>query len=74
MRKYEELENPNSCLNKADDGELLFVLLARDPAAIVAVRAWISERIRLGKNKPSDPKIVSAENWIDTVERGFGTS
>lgn len=69
MRKIDELANPNSCLNKARDDELLFVLLARDPAAPATVRAWIDERIRRGLNEPSDPKIVSAEEWILDVQR-----
>ena len=57
MLKRDELEDTNSCLNKAHDGERLFVLLARDPAAPVAIRAWITERIRLGKNVPGDEQI-----------------
>lgn len=47
MIKSEELANPNSCLNKARNNEMLFVLLARDPAAPAAIRAWIAERKRL---------------------------
>lgn len=67
MRKREELSQSDSCLNKAHDDEMLFVLLGRDPAAVVAVRAWIEERIRLGKNKRTDVKIADAEEWIRTV-------
>lgn len=67
MKKLDELNDPRSCLNKAEDNELLFVLLARDPAACVAVQAWISERVRLGKNAESDAKIVEARQWINTV-------
>jgi phage-related baseplate assembly protein len=36
---------------------------ARDPivaAAPVAIRAWVEERIRLGKNMPEDEQIVEA--------------
>ena len=68
MLKQNELSNPNSCLNKAKDDELIFVLLARDPAAPEAVRAWIKERIRLGKNKPGDAKLIEAAHWAATVE------
>ena len=67
MIKLDELTNPNSCFNKAQDSEMLFVLLERDPAATAAVAAWINERIRLGKNKPDDPKILDAQRWIHTV-------
>ena len=74
MRKRDELAHPTSCLNKARDDEWLFVLLGRDAAAGAAVRAWIEERIRLGKNQRDDPKIREAEQWIVTVaaeaERG----
>ncbi len=60
MIKCEELENPTSCLNKARDDELIFVLLARDAAASVAIRAWVQERIRIGKNRLDDPQIIEA--------------
>ena len=68
MIKRDELADLNSCLNKAQENELLFVLLGRDCAAPAAVRAWIAERIRLGKNKPDDPQIKEAAAWADTVE------
>ena len=60
MIKRDEIEDTNSCFNKATDGERLFVLLARDAAAPVAIRAWIDERIRLGKNAPDDAQILEA--------------
>ena len=68
MRKEEELAHPTSCLNKARPAEWLFVLLGRDAAAPVAVRAWVAERLRLGKNAPGDPQIVEAEQWCVNVE------
>lgn len=64
MRKRDELSNTSSCLNKAGDDELLFVLLGRDASSIDAVNAWIESRIRRGKNKPDDPKIISARQWV----------
>lgn len=60
MRKRDEIEDTESCFNKAGDEERLFVLLARDPAAPVAIRAWIAERIRLGRNVADDAQIVEA--------------
>lgn len=60
MIKRDEIEHTESCFNKAHDGERLFVLLARDPAAPVAIRAWVAERLRLGKNKPEDAQICEA--------------
>lgn len=68
MRKRDELADPNSCMSKAKDDELTFVLLERDMAAPATIRFWISERIRLGKNKPDDPQIVEAELCADAME------
>lgn len=61
MRYCDEMTNPGSCLNKVEKNELVFVLLGRDPAAPEAIRAWIAERIRLGKNKITDIQIVKAQ-------------
>lgn len=60
MFKHEEINNPNSCLNRARNHELIFVLLARDESAPAAIRAWINSRIDLGKNKREDPQIIEA--------------
>ncbi len=60
MTKQEELNQPTSCLNKARDEEMIFVLLGRDEAAPVAIRAWCEERIRLGKNSEEDIQIRQA--------------
>lgn len=68
MRKRMEILDPHSCFNRARDGEWLFVLLGRDPAASTAVRAWIEERIRLQKNTREDAQVKDAEEWIRTVE------
>lgn len=40
---------------------MLFVLLERDTAAPAAIRAWIKERIKLGKNQRGDAQIIEAE-------------
>ena len=60
MIKREELVNPKSCMSRATDDEMTFVLLGRDAAAPIAIRAWVAERIRIGKNKPDDPQILEA--------------
>lgn len=67
MRKTEEVENPNSCLNKAQDDEPLFVLLGRDKAATATIRFWVTERIKLGLNKPGDPQILEALALVDLM-------
>lgn len=69
MRKRDELTDPKSCMNRAADDEMTFVLLGRDIAAPVAIRAWIDERIRTGKNQPHDPQIVEAHQCAATMER-----
>ena len=69
MRKVDELGNPQSCLSRATPDEYLFVLLGRDKAAPVAIRAWAHERIRLGKNMPGDPQITEALECAETMQR-----
>ena len=68
MIKRVEIESTNSCLNRAGDGERIFVLLARDPAAPVAIRAWIAERLRLGKNTANDEQIREAFECASLME------
>jgi hypothetical protein len=65
--KREELTNPKSCMSRAADDEMTFVLLGRDKAAPVAIRAWVNERIRLGKNTATDPQIVEALACADSM-------
>jgi hypothetical protein len=60
VRKRDELARPDSCLNKARDDELVFVLLGRDEAAPDNIRDWAARRIRLGKNAPDDAQILDA--------------
>jgi hypothetical protein len=48
--------------------EMVFVLLSRDAAAPVAIRAWVAERLRLGKNVGTDAQIVEALARANTME------
>jgi hypothetical protein len=68
MLKHEEQSDPDSCFNKANENEWVFVLLGRDRAAPVAIRAWIQERIRLGKNQPTDLQILEAEQTASFIQ------
>jgi hypothetical protein len=68
MIKIHELNDPRSCLNRAADYEMIFVLLARDPAAPATLRFWIEERVRIGKNLITDPEIQSALGCAVTME------
>lgn len=70
MLKSDELTDPNSCLNKARGNERIFVLLGRDPAAPAAIRAWIAERVRIGKNRPDDEQICEAAECIEKMVSG----
>jgi hypothetical protein len=67
--KRKELTDPRSCMSKADDDEMTFVLLGRDIAAPAAIRFWVAERIRLGKNAEGDPQIVEALECAAWMER-----
>lgn len=68
MIKREELSNPKSCMSRAIDDEMTFVLLGRDSAAPTAIRAWVNERIRQGKNEHNDPQIKDALKCADIME------
>lgn len=69
MQKQHEVTSADSCMGRALDDEMTFVLLARDAAAPVAIRGWIAERIRLGKSRPGDPEVVEAEAIACTMEQ-----
>jgi hypothetical protein len=71
MIKLEELSSPRSCLNKAADYEMMFVLLARDAAAPETIRFWVRERIRLGKNDAHDDQILEALHCANCMEQSF---
>lgn len=69
MEKQQELLDPNSCWNRATAHELVFVSLGRDVAAPAGIRAWASERIRLGKNAEGDSQIQEALALADKMEK-----
>jgi len=68
MRKKDELSTEHSCMQRAHPNEMVFVLLSRDAAAPVAIRAWVAERLRLGKNEETDEQIVGALTIAQTME------
>lgn len=68
MKKRDELTNDRSCMSRARDDEWTFVLLGRDAAAPATVRFWVSERLRIGKNTPSDAQIIEAIVCADAME------
>lgn len=68
MRKKDELSRRHACMSTAHDEEMVFVLLSRDAAAPVAIRAWVAERLRLGKNIETDAQIREALGCARTME------
>jgi hypothetical protein len=73
MRKKQELNEPKSCLSRAREDEMLFVLLGRDAAAPATIRFWMEERIRLGKNTGEDEQITEAAMCATQMEMDWAT-
>jgi hypothetical protein len=72
VRKIEEIMNPKSCLNKAAEDELIFVLRANDPAMADTIRSWVTIRVQRKLNKLTDVRIVEAiklANLVDEDEK-----
>jgi hypothetical protein len=69
MRKHVELTNTHSCMSRAKDDEMVFVLLGRDRAAPATIRFWANERVRLGKNTAKDEQYREAMRCAATMER-----
>ena len=62
--KQENLDNPDSCLNKADADEPVFILRAKDPIAPVVVDFWamLAEHVEAHElSKQADAHIVSIQ-------------
>ena len=66
MIKDDEIKK--GCIDKAFNWEMVFTLLARDPAAPFAIRCWIGERLRLGLNTPLDDQITEAIQCAEFME------
>jgi hypothetical protein len=60
MIKRDELTDPKSCMSRAKDDEMTFVLLGRDIVAPWAIRVWAILRVLCGKNRWRDPQIQEA--------------
>lgn len=62
MIKRDELSNADSCINRAEDNEPVFVLLARDASTPDLVRQWALGRmseIQRGYKPISDMDMVT---------------
>lgn len=78
MIKAEELANPESCINKALDNEMVFVLLERDKCAPEAIRYWAYLRAGgkplrffpdLPASPPEDPNVRQLTEAYATADR-----
>lgn len=67
--KFEEIHNPESCLNKARLDEMIFVLRATDPAAPATIQFWMDQRIQLGLNQADDVKLRRARHAMEAMIR-----
>lgn len=65
MRKRDELASPQSCLNKAADDEMVFVLRAKDPLAPHTVRVWAAAYEEAG-GRPE--KVAEAHECANAME------
>lgn len=68
MIKQRELKDPKSCINRALGNEMVFVLLGRDASAPAAIRAWVLDRVQIGKNVMRDREIQEALACAATME------
>lgn len=66
MRKYEEIGQPDSTLNKCDPVEPIFILRAQDNLADAAVMEWIRQAEEAGVNPE---KIEHARLMADLIKR-----
>ena len=71
MRKRDELTDPSSCLNRALDDEMTFVLLGRDITAPMTIRDWAAQRIAQGKNTRDDAQIREALACAAAMEKEY---
>ena len=70
MNKRQMLNDPQSCLNKAGDDEIIFVLREKDLTTAGAIRDWVKRRTTgvLPLNKMTDPKILEALSIAGEIE------
>lgn len=67
MLQRHEIADPESCLNKADPDEPLFVLRAHDPLAASCVRSWCNAAAQ--DTVHSDAKVHEAKMVADAMDR-----
>jgi len=73
VRKRLELTDPASCLSKAADDEIVFVLRGHDQCAPDTIREWVRLRTAAGKNRYDDAQINEALDCAEQMERERAT-
>lgn len=66
MQKNREIADPESCLNRSEDDEPLFVLRAKDPIAAIIVRRWAQAADYEKLHEPE--KIAEALELADAMD------
>ena len=66
MLKRHEINDSESCLNRAEEDEPVFVLRAKDILAIPTVINWID---RAADNGLHSDRLPEAEQWVERANR-----
>ena len=69
MTRSENLSDPNSCFNKANNDEPIFVLRAKDLTSIQVIAYWIHLRIQSKMNTRLDTKMQNARELMAEMEK-----
>lgn len=67
MTKRENIDDPNSCWNKAADDEILFILRDKDLTFIPVLLFWVHMRIFMDIDLATSPKLTGALEIVDKV-------
>jgi hypothetical protein len=73
MKKSDEIANPTSCLNRAQDDEPIFVLRANDPTSSQLVRLWAAAYVDIKmaetNNNPTQTHVDKANEALQIAEQ-----
>lgn len=75
MLKRLEISNPESCLNKSQEDEPVFVLTARDPLFAEMVREWAVRyiaKITASGEQPTERQAIKYHEALKSAELGIG--
>lgn len=70
MTRVENMEDPDSCLMRAENDEPLFILRSKDPTSPILVIAWILLRVFLfQKNSLQDMQVRESFDLAEEMQR-----